>query len=268
MDWKQQCEGFASYRWDPETGAVEVKDLGFPSYEPSHSRSQNLVKFYERYGALIDKHAGLLNIPVAWVAAIVSIESRGNEWACSPCISHDSKGKQICSLAPNKCGGGIARDGKHYTCCAYGLMQVIDANAVRYGKKHGAELLGDPDESIRIGVSIFNSCIKSSEGDPLIAVKRYNGCKRSLCVGGRVTQCDPSCMFGIGGQGNYAEIFAHVANTFVALKGSLPPSVPPSEPPPVEPVLREAGMGSGILGLSLAIGLGLGVYWYATKRDL
>jgi len=268
--WKQQCDGFATYRWYPDTGAIEVKDVGFPSYGESHSRTRNVLKFYEKYGALLQKHADALGLPIAWVVAIVSIESGGNEWACSPCISHDSKGKQICSLAPDRCGGGVAKDGKHYVCCAYGLMQVINRNAVSYGKKHGAELLGDPDESIRIGVSIYRSNIKSSEGDPLVAVRRYNGCGVKICVGGRVTQCSPACMFGIGGQGqggvSYAEIFSHVTNTFIALHDKLPvPKQPPGE---IEPVLYEAGIGSpGILGLSLAIGLGLGAYWYASRKD-
>jgi len=260
--WKTQCEGYVSYRWH-ENGAIEVHGKGFLKHDPSSKAAKGISKYVEKYMPLFEKNAQALGLPVAWIVGIVFVESGGNEWGCSPCIRFDSKGKQTCSLAPN-CGGGVARDGKTYSCCAYGLMQVTHRNAVTYGMSHGAELLGNPEDSVRIGTRIYADNVKASEGDPLVAVRRYNGCARTTCVGGRLTTCTPECIFGIGGQGGYAEKFTRAVNTFL----ELPPGpVEPPEPPLVEPVDYEASVGSpGVLGLALAIGVGIGAYWYASKR--
>lgn len=258
--WKTQCEGYVSYRWH-ENGGIEVQDQGFLTF--SGKAAGTIAKFSNRLMPLLEKYSAENGIPVSWLVGIIYVESRGNDWACSPCIKTNSKGVAVCSLAPNKCGGGIARDGKHYSCCAYGLMQLIETNAVDGGMKNGAELLGNPEDSIRLGAKLFARLVKISEGDPLVAVRRYNGC--SVCVGGRLTKCTPGCIFGIGGQGGYAESFTMAVNTFL----ELPPGpVAPPEPPLVEPVDYEASVGSpGVLGLALAIGVGIGAYWYASKRN-
>lgn len=215
--WVQHCPGFATYRWR-EDGALEVKGEGFPVYEPTSWEAQNIAKFWAKYGELFEKYASEYELPVSWVVGIVFVESGGDEWGCSPC---DPK---ICSLAPDRCGGGVAKDGKQYVCCAYGLMQVIDANARHYGGfEHGAELLGNPDGAIGVGVKIYREGLNASEGDPLVAVRRYNGCGKSVCSGGKILKCNPSCMFGVGGQSNYAEKFARAVNTFLAMELPLEP---------------------------------------------
>lgn len=212
MQYKQQCEGFASYRWD-DTGAIEVQGVGFPKY-PNESRQASQIRtFWEKYGNIMSRYADNMNLPLSWVVGIIAIESGGNEWACSPCEQYIND-VQVCSLAP-ACGGGVARDGKTYSCCAYGLMQVIDSNARRHGMKHGAELLGNPEDSIRIGVTVFRDALDGgAKGDPIVAARMYNGCKS--CGGGRAP-CGGGGMFGIGGQFDYASKFAKSVNTFLAL---------------------------------------------------
>lgn len=206
-EWVQQCEGYATYRWH-EDGGIEVQGDGFWNYGTDSKQADNIRKFWDKYGKMFKTTAGELGLPVAWVVGIVFVESGGDEWACSPCAPPH------CGL--KDCGGGIAKDGKHYVCCAYGLMQVIDSNARHYGGlKNGAQLLGNPFDSIRIGCKIYQENLSKSEGDPLVAVRRYNGC--TVCKGGRVTSCNPSCPFGIGGQGGYAEKFAKAVNTFLML---------------------------------------------------
>ena len=213
MEFTQQCPGYASYRWY-DNGAIEVQGAGFPSYDPDSPMGKRILGFWNQYQPILTKYANQFGLPLAWVVGIIAIESGGDEWACSPCQKYDSKGNVLCSFAPN-CGGGVAKDGKTYSCCAYGLMQVIDYNARTHGMQHGAQLLGNPDDSIRIGTTIFVDALKGgAQGDPLVAARMYNGC--ATCGGGRAP-CGGGGMFGIGGQGNYAEKFAKASNTFHAL---------------------------------------------------
>jgi hypothetical protein len=212
-DFILQCPGYRAYRWRDD-GAIEVEGLGLPSYSPGSQQARSIVEFWDKYGDLMTKYARQMNLPVAWVVGITYIESGGNEWACSPCKQYTDSGVQLCSLAPN-CGGGVASDGNTYSCCAYGLMQVIDMNARHYGMAHGAQLLGNPDDSIRIGTSIFRDALAGgAQGDPIVASRMYNGCGK--CGGGRAP-CGGGGLFGVGGQGNYSEKFAKSANTFLAL---------------------------------------------------
>ena len=238
--WKQQCPGFATYRWH-EDGAIEVQGEGFPKYAENSANEHVIANYWRKYGDLFVKHAQVLGLPVSWVVGIVAVESGGDEWACSPCK------KPLCSFAPN-CGGGVAKDGKHYVCCAYGLMQVTEANAKTYGMDNGAQLLGNPDDAIRIGCDIFAGHVRKHKGDPLVAVKQYNGCR--TCKAGRVTVCDPNCMFGIGGQGNYAEKFARSVNTFL----SLDTEVPHPKPPGYEEVVVSELRASVLPAVAFAIG--------------
>jgi hypothetical protein len=213
MDFKQQCSGYASYRWY-SNGSIEVAGVGYPSYDRDSAMGRQIVKFWDQYQPIMTRYAEKFDLPLAWVVAIIAIESGGNEWACAPCQKYDSEGNVWCSVAPG-CGGGVASDGKTYSCCAYGLMQVIDYNARKYGMDHGAQLLGNPDDSIRIGCTIFANALRGgAQGDPLVAARMYNGCKS--CGGGKAP-CGGGGMFGIGGQGNYAEKFVKAANTFHAL---------------------------------------------------
>jgi Transglycosylase SLT domain len=214
MEYILQCDGYHAYRWLSD-GAIEVHGLGFPSYAPGSAPANQIVEFWDKYGSIMTKYARQMNLPVSWVVGITYIESGGNEWACAPCKSHTSSGAQWCSLAPDRCGGGVASDGKRYSCCAYGLMQVIDYNARRYGMDHGAQLLGNPDDSIRVGTSIFRDALAAgAQGDPIVASRMYNGCRG--CGGGRAP-CGGGGLFGVGGQGNYSEKFAKSVNTFLAL---------------------------------------------------
>lgn len=238
--WKQQCPGFATYRWH-EDGAIEVKGQGFPQYDEGSTVEESIRSFWNTYGQLFAKHAASLGLPVAWVVGIVAVESGGDEWACSPCAP------PWCGLS--NCGGGVASDGKHYVCCAYGLMQVIDSNARYYGMNNGAELLGNPDDSIRIGCEIYKKNVDRSEGDPLMGVRYYNGC-RSVCKGGRVTVCNPKCMFGIGGQNNYAEKFAKTVNTFLDMDiGHQPPTYVPPYDESKSSITPAVAIGAGAFAL-------------------
>jgi len=225
-DWKQLCQGFASHRWY-EDGAIEVDQLpgslwgGFPQWEPGTPWATKITSFWEDYGAEMTRSAQASGIPVSWVVAIIAIESGGDPWACSPCV-RELNGELFCSLAPGRCGGGVASDGKTYSCCAYGLMQIIDSNARAAGLSSGAELLGNPGDSIRIGTEIFRAALAGgAAGDPIVAARMYNGCRD--CGGGRAP-CTGTGIFGIGGQGDYATKFAFAANTFLALE--LPPAEP------------------------------------------
>ena len=284
-DWKQQCNK-SPYRWH-EDGSIESQEKGFVRYDKDFNK--NLIKtFYTKHGSTVNRYATQHNIPVPWVVAIVILESGGKEYACAPCLKTLDDGSQFCSFAPN-CGGGVAADGKNYSCCAYGLMQVTNSNAVAHGMKHGAELLGNADDAIRIGIKIYKNCLNRHKGDPLIAVRQYNGCATSTCKDGEIKKCsnaNSKCLFGIGGQSqggvSYAEIFAKYVNTFIDMEKSLPPPVepPPVEPPsppvepveptiPTEPIIYEASEAgpSGLLSLALAIGIGIGTYWYMGKRN-
>lgn len=218
-EWKQQCPGFAVYRWTDD-GGIEVQDRGFPHWDPLSKSGLLIAAFWDKYQDLLIKHAQAIGVPIAWAVGIIAIESGGDPWACSPCDA--AKG---CSLAPG-CGGGVASDGKTYSCCAYGMMQIIDSAARDYGMKNGAELLGNPDDSIRIGLAIFRQKLNGgAQGDPIVAARMYNGCKG---CGGGYASCNGGGMFGVGGQGNYAEKFAMAANTFLAA-GLLPKSKPKSK---------------------------------------
>lgn len=212
MDFKQQCEGYATYRWD-DRGGIEVYGQGFPAYGPDSSEAKRIRTFWDKYGSIMSATARSQDVPLAWVVAIIAIESGGNEWACSPCIK-EKDGVQICSFAPN-CGGGVASNGQSYSCCAYGLMQIIDSNARMNGLKNGAELMGNPEDSIRIGTKIFRDALAGgAAGDPIVAARMYNGCKS--CGNGRAP-CGGGGLFGIGGQFDYTTKFAKSANTFLAM---------------------------------------------------
>lgn len=259
--WIQQCPGFATYRWH-DNGGIEIKGSGFDRYPDSHRRAKNIKKFWSKYNTSLVKYAKKFKLPVSWVVAIVAIESGGDEWACSPCVKI-YKGKQWCSFAPN-CGGGVASDGKTYSCCAYGLMQAINSEAVKRGYKSGADLLGNPDASIGVGVDVYREKLGYAKGDPVVACRMYNGC--GSCKNGRAP-CPGEGIFGIGGQGNYAEAFALSVNTFLAMEL---PAVEPTDPDPgTEPTAATQTADSSPLYKVGMMGLFAGAtYWFLTKRKL
>lgn len=237
------------YRWH-EDGAIEVQGQGFITNIKHESSIRN---YWSRYGPLFVRYAQQFDLPVSWVVGIVYVESGGDEWACSPCEP------PFCGLS--NCGGGVAKDGKHYVCCAYGLMQIIESNAKSYGGlEHGAQLLGNPEDSVRIGVKIYAENLHISKGDPLVAVRRYNGC--SVCSGEWMKKCSESCMFGVGGQANYAEKFARAVNTFLAMDlepvGPAPPGWEPAD------VSERASLGT----FSVIVGLGAAAFavWAMTRK--
>jgi len=250
--WVQQCPGYATYRWH-EDGSIEVDGEGFWTYDLGGKQAENIRTFWNKYGKMFLATAGELGLPVAWVVGIVFVESRGDEWGCSPC-----EPKTCPALYPN-CGGGVAKDGKHYVCCAYGLMQVIEVNAKHYGFKSGADLLGNPTDSIRVGCKIYKSNLNASKGDPLVAVRRYNGCSKTTCVGGRITNCNPSCPFGVGGQNGYALKFAKSVNTFLALDLGDPSGYDPAR-------IEESRASMGALGWAAIIGGSLALSYLAAKH--
>lgn len=244
-EWKQQCDGYATYRWHAN-GAIEVAGAGFPQYTEDHPKWAKIQSFWDKYGPLLTRYAGQFEIPVSWVVGIVTVESLGDEWACSPCEP------PWCGL--KDCGGGVAKDGKRYVCCAYGLMQVIDSNARHYGDMPGEMLLGNPDDAIRIGVKIYAENLARSKGDPLMAVRRYNGCAKSVCKGEWVTKCNPECPFGVGGQNGYAEKFALAVNAFLSMDLDPVQPAPPGWQPVDVQERASVGMSIGFLAVGALVG--------------
>lgn len=246
--WVQNCEGYATYRWH-EDGGIEVRGDGFVRYPDNHWRTKAIKKFWSKYGTIIVDKSKRAELPLSWVAAIITIESGGDEWGCSPCKKYVN-GVQNCSFAPN-CGGGVAKDGKTYSCCAYGLMQVINSEAVKQGYKSGADLLGNPDAAIDAGVNVFIEKLKYAKGNPILACKYYNGGS---------AKCNGTGIFGIGGQGNYTEAFARSVNTFLDLDLDMPNGFDP-----VRADEQEASM--GLLGWGVVAG-SLALSYFAAKRWL
>jgi hypothetical protein len=249
-EWKQQCDGFATYRWH-ESGAIEVYGGGYWTYPLEGKLASGIKDFWDKYGAIFEKYAAKYDIPVAWVVGIVKVESMGNEWACGPCKPG------ICVYAPDNCGGGVAKDGKHYVCCAYGLMQITDANAKRFGFDNGAQLMGEPDANIGVGVAIYNECLGWHKGDPLVAVRQYNGC--SVCKKGWMLKCTETCPFGIGGQNNYVDQFVKTVNTFLSLDPARP------KPPGFEPMEIEDESSSPLVKFA-GIGAAAALAWFLGRR--
>lgn len=178
----------------------------FMVFDDDYSK-QNIVKNWTKYGAIMTKLAREFKIPVAYIVGFTTIESGGNENACASCEkTYTKNGVEYpwCSFAPNCAPAGQKQ------CCAYGLLGVIHANVARLsgGKHSGQDLLGNPELAIRYGIMIFLE-LWNKFGDPLVAVKRYNG--GSPCQGGGV--------FHMGGQVgvNYVDRFVRAANTFVSL---------------------------------------------------
>jgi hypothetical protein len=94
-------------------------------------------------------------------------------------------------------------------------MQIIDQNARAYGMPNGAALLGNPDDSIRIGIAIFRDALDGrAMSDPIVGARMYNGCYG--CKNGHAP-CSGVGLFGVGGQNDYATKFAMAANTFIAM---------------------------------------------------
>ena len=207
----QHCEGYSSYSLH-EDGSIDI-DGELIAWTAGSGSSNRLAANWERYGATFLDAAKLTGLPVAWLVGLMTIESGGDPNACSPCVK-ELNGKQFCSFAPT-CGGD---------CCAYGLMQFTDSTArqVSGGQVTGPMLLGKPDLAIALAAKFFAKLVEQSEGDPVVAAKRYNGC--GGCKGGRAP-CSGEGMLGIGGQNDYAVAFIRAANTFLALNLGPPPPV-------------------------------------------
>lgn len=116
-----------------QDGTVKV-DGGFPDYPVGNAYYKILEKVIAQHGDRILKYSNKYGFPPAWTAAIMCIESGGNDKACSPCSA--------CPSIPN-CG----------PCCAYGLMQFIDSTARSYGVPGGGPgLMGQPDIALDAAV--------------------------------------------------------------------------------------------------------------------
>jgi len=148
------CAG--SKRWRLlSDGKIEIEGEGSPA-----SRWPTAV---DQWKQSVVHHSSTYNIPPAWVAAIMSIESGGNKDACRRTAS----------------GGCSTREG-------VGLMALMPGTALSMAGRPVSqdELKSNPDLSVALGTKYFKMGLDAHGGDPVKASVQYNA-GRVVCGHGR-----------------------------------------------------------------------------------
>lgn len=190
----ESCPGFATYQ-TLSNGQVSVN--GQVPFVKSESLAQVIVEAWNKHGSSITQVSAQTGIPVHWFVGIMMAESKGNQYACSPC---------------SLCNESLCAEGAGQRCCAFGLMQMIAPTANKFGATP-TQLMQSPIQAL-LAAAGYIDAIAEQVGDDLVRVAAaYNAGVGSLKKCGK-----QETTFGWYTNGNYPMEVVQYANTFIGLQ--------------------------------------------------
>lgn len=184
------CPGFATYQSQPNWQVAVNGQLPLASVQ-----SESLIReVWAKYGGIITRVANKYRIPAAWLVGILMAESKGNQYACSPCSA---------------CRPELCTTGAGLRCCAFGLMQFIAPTAANYGASPD-ELITNPAKSLDIGGQLIVDLAEKVGFDLVRIAAAYNG---------GYNRCGKEdTTFGWQTHGDYPMEVVKYTNTFVEMQ--------------------------------------------------
>jgi soluble lytic murein transglycosylase-like protein len=217
----ESCPGFATYQ-TLSNGQVLVN--GQVPLVKHEQLSVAVQKAWREHGAVITRVSQQSGIPVHWFVGIMMAESKGNQYACSPC---------------SLCNASLCAEGAGQRCCAFGLMQMIAPTANKFGATP-TQLMQSTSASLTAAARYIQAIAAQVGGDLVRVAVAYNAGV------GALDKCGKSgTTFGWHTNGNYPMDVVQYANTFLALR--LAP------PAPVTSIV-------GALLATVGVGIAAGIY--------
>lgn len=190
----ESCPGFATYQ-TLSNGQVSVN--GQVPFVRSDSLVEAVQKAWGMHGSSIARVSAETGVPVHWFVGIMMAESKGNQYACSPC--------SLCSSA-------LCAEGAGQKCCAFGLMQMVAPTANRYGVTP-TQIMESPTQALLAAARYIEALVVLVGNDLVRVAAAYNAGSASLNKCGK-----QDSTFGWYTNNDYPMEVIRYANTFIGLR--------------------------------------------------
>lgn len=197
----ESCPGFATYQ-TLSNGQVSVN--GQVPFVKSDQLAGMVDAAWAKYGSAITRVSQQSGIPVHWFVGIMMAESKGNQYACSPC---------------SICAASLCSEGAGQRCCAFGLMQMIAPTANKFGATP-TQLMQSPVQALQAAARYIQAIVDQVGSDLVRVAVAYNA-----GVGGLNKCGKDGTTFGWYTNGNYPMEVVQYANTFLQLAPPAPQAV-------------------------------------------
>lgn len=190
----ESCPGFATYQ-TLSNGQVSVN--GQVPFVKSDALAEMVQEAWGKHGSSIARVSAQTGIPVHWFVGIMMAESKGNQYACSPC---------------SLCSSSLCAEGAGQRCCAFGLMQMIAPTANRYGVTP-TQLMQSPTQALFAAARYIQALVDQVGTDLVRVAAAYNAGVGSLKKCGK-----QGSTFGWYTNGDYPMEVVQYSNTFIGLR--------------------------------------------------